>query len=308
MPKNLIAARDGFAKAHPERRFSVNGRDWGGIRIGDTGPALLLIPGQTESWWGYEEAMPRLAEHFQVFAVDLRGQGRSTRTPGRYTLDTMGNDLVRFIDTVIGRPTLVSGLSSGGVLSAWLSAYARPGQVVAALYEDPPLFASQVAPAVAPGIRQCIGPMFHLWSTYLGDQWSIGAWDAMREAAPTFLPERMRMFPIPEEPPQNLKEYDPEWGRAFWTGTVAASCDHEQMLRSVRVPVLLTHHFRIVDGDGNLLGALTDQQAARVRTLLAEAGVACEYRTFPDVGHSMHGTKPDLYVDTLLEWVGSLPS
>ena len=49
--------------------------------------------------------MPRLAEHFEVFAVDLRGQGRSTRTPGRYTLDNMGNDLVRFIDTVIGRPT-----------------------------------------------------------------------------------------------------------------------------------------------------------------------------------------------------------
>ncbi len=57
-------------------------------------PALLLVPGQTESWWGYEAAMPRLAERFEVFAVDLRGQGRSTRTPGRYTLDTMGNDLV----------------------------------------------------------------------------------------------------------------------------------------------------------------------------------------------------------------------
>ena len=60
--------------------------------------------------------MPLLAEHFQAFAVDLRGQGRSTRTPGRYTLDNMGNDLVRFIDGAIGRPTIVSGLSSGGVL------------------------------------------------------------------------------------------------------------------------------------------------------------------------------------------------
>ena len=58
--------------------------------------ALLLVPGQTESWWGYEAALPRLAEHFEVFAVDLRGQGRSTRTPGRYTLDNFANDLVRF--------------------------------------------------------------------------------------------------------------------------------------------------------------------------------------------------------------------
>ena len=273
----------------------------------ESSPALLLVPGQTESWWGYEAAMPRLAEHFEVFAVDLRGQGRSSRTPGRYTLDNMGNDLVRFIDTVIGRPTFVSGLSSGGVLAAWLSAYAKPGQVIAALYEDPPLFASELRPAMGPGIRQCIGPVFDLWSTYLGDQWSIGAWDAMREAAPERLPEWLRGMPVPEEPPQNLKEYDPEWGRSFWTGTVAASCDHERMLRSVKVPVLLTHHLRITnDETGFLFGAMSDQQAQRVQDLLRTAGVRVEYRSFPDVGHSMHGERPDLYVDTLLDWVRSL--
>src|SRR6476469_8081154 len=69
-------------------------------------PALLLVPPQTASWWNYEQAMGLLAEDFQVFAVDLRGQGRSTRTPGRYTLDNMGNDLVRFLDLVIGRPAI----------------------------------------------------------------------------------------------------------------------------------------------------------------------------------------------------------
>jgi pimeloyl-ACP methyl ester carboxylesterase len=251
--------------------------------------------------------MPRLAEHFEVFAVDLRGQGRSTRTPGRYTLDTMGNDLVRFLDLVIARPAIVSGLSSGGVLSAWLSAYAKPGQVVAAHYEDPPLFASEVRPATGPGIRQGAGPMFELWSTYLGDQWSIGAWDAMRAAAPDRLPAWLAAFPIDEEPRQELKEYDPEWGRAFWTGTVAASCDHEQMLRSVKVPVLLTHHFRMVDeATGLLIGAMADVQAQRVQELLAEAGVPCDYREFPTVGHSMHGTEPDVFVDTLVDWAGTL--
>ena len=90
--------------------------DLGEVRLnyavaGDAGlPALLLIPAQSESWWGYEQAMPLLAEYFQVFAVDLRGQGRSTWTPGRYTLDTFGGDLVRFIDLVIGRPVIASGL------------------------------------------------------------------------------------------------------------------------------------------------------------------------------------------------------
>jgi pimeloyl-ACP methyl ester carboxylesterase len=277
--------------------------------VGDAAsPALLLIPGQTESWWGYEAAMPLLAERFEVFAVDLRGQGRSTRTPGRYTLDNMGNDLVRFLDLVIGRPAIVSGLSSGGVLAAWLSAYAKPGQVRAALYEDPPLFASEVRPAVGPGIRQCIGPLFDLWSTFLGDQWSIGAWDAMREGSAARLPEHLRFIPVPDEPPQNLKEYDPEWGRSFWTGTVAAACDHERMLRSVKVPsVLLTHHMRITDeASGFLFGAMSDQQAQRVQDLLTGAGVDVQYRSFPDVGHSMHGDRPDLYVETLFDWVTSI--
>ena len=273
----------------------------------DSLPALLLVPGQTESWWGYEGALLLLAEHFQAFAVDLRGQGRSTRTPGRYTLDNMANDLVRFIDIVIGRPTIVSGLSSGGVLSAWMSAYAKPGQVKAAVYEDPPLFASELNPAAGQGIRQGIGSTFRLWSTFLGDQWSIGDWDGLRAAAPDILlPWIATLMTPPESPPQNLKEYDPEWGRAFWTGAVAASCDHERMLRSVKVPVLLTHHFRHVDDQGLLMGALSDVQAARVVALLEAADVKVDYRSFDKMGHSMHGQDPKLFTDTLVEWSRAL--
>jgi len=311
--------RDRYGPNHPgetyvAHRFGEQLVDLGEIEMnyataGSSGaPALLLIPGQTESWWGYEDAMARLGERFEVFAVDLRGQGRSTRTPGRYTLDNFGNDLVRFIDVVIGRATIVSGLSSGGVLAAWLSAYAKPDQIVAACFEDPPLFSSEVRPAIGPSIRQSIGPMFDLWSTYLGDQWSIGAWDAMRAAAPERLPVWMRGFPIAEEPPQQLKEYDPEWGRAFWTGTVAASCDHERMLRAVKVRnVLLTHHLRIVNEEsGALMGAMADAQAVHAQSLLREAGVDVEYRSFPSAAHSLHGTQPDVYVDTLLEWIASL--
>jgi hypothetical protein len=131
----------------PEHLYGTGEVQLNYATVGDAShPALLLIPGQTESWWGYEPALPLLAEHFPAFAVDLRGQGRSSRTPGRYTLDNMGNDLVRFIDGVIGRPTYVSGLSSGGVLAAWLSAYANPGQILGAHCEDPPLFASEFNP------------------------------------------------------------------------------------------------------------------------------------------------------------------
>jgi pimeloyl-ACP methyl ester carboxylesterase len=283
------------------------------VVVGDPAkPALLLVPGQTESWWGYEQALPLLAEHFQVHAVDLRGQGRSTRTPGRYTLDLIGDDLVRFIDEVIGRPTIVAGLSSGGVITAWLSAYAKPGQVVAAYYEDPPLYSSSTNPAVGQSLRQAIGPVFQLMAKYLGPQWSIGDWEGMVAAAPTELPPTLSMVAGflgvgAGDPPQPLKEYDPEWGHAFWTGAFYASCDHDQMLRSVNVPVLFTHHLRIVDeATGSLFGAISDLQVERVRTLVTEAGQPFEYVSLPEMPHSFHGADPQRYVDTLVGWVDGL--
>jgi len=118
-----------FGPDHPDETYVAHGYPEQTIDLGELvmnyaaagpvdAPALLLIPGQSESWWGYEPAMAIPEASFRVHAVDLRGQGRSSRTPGRYTLDNMGNDLVRFIRQAINRPTVVSGLSSGGVLAA----------------------------------------------------------------------------------------------------------------------------------------------------------------------------------------------
>jgi pimeloyl-ACP methyl ester carboxylesterase len=280
-------------------------------------PAMLLIPGQSESWWGYEAAMRLLADRYHVYAVDLRGQGRSTWTPGRYCLDLFGGDLVRFIDRVIGRPVIVSGLSSGGVIAAWLSAFAAPGQVVAAVYEDPPLFASEVNPAFGQSIGQAIGPLFALWHKWLGPQWTIGDVEGMRRAMGTELPpwmaaalQQMTGADNAERAgglPQNLREYDPEWGDAFVSGRANLTCDHQNMLSHVQVPVLFTHHFRHVDPDtGHLMGASSDLQAAQVRQLVEATGNAFTYRSFPEMPHSMHENAPDTFVAAVTEWLASL--
>ena len=261
-------------------------------------PALLLVPGQTESWWGYEAAIGILAADFQVYAVDLRGQGRSTWTPGRYTLDNMGNDLVRFIATVVQRPVVTSGCSSGGVLSAWLCAYAMPGQLRGAVCEDPPLFASELTPAYAPSIRQSVvGPIFERFSVHLGDQWRVGDWAGFTGGGGR------------TEPPQNLKEYDPEWARAFIEGTVASSCRHERMLAAAKVPMLLTHNARHVDDNtGRLMGALTDLQARRAGELVKGAGQPFDYVSLPDAAHAMHEAQPERFATVVRDWTKQLPT
>ena len=218
--------------------------------VGDaSSPALLLIPGQTESWWGYEKALPLLAEHFQAFAVDLRGQGRSTRTPGRYTLDNIGNDLVRFIDTVIGRPTIVSGLSSGGVLSAWLSAYAKPGQVHRRGLRGPAAVlvrgATRDRARHPPGHRPDLRPVEHVPRRPVVDR-RVGR-DA-RGARRSGCPDWLTAMPVPRRTAAEPQGVRPRVGTGVLERNASRpSCDHERMLRSVKVPVLLTHHFRIVD-------------------------------------------------------------
>jgi pimeloyl-ACP methyl ester carboxylesterase len=58
------------------------------------------------------------------------------------TAGQIGNDLVNFIETVIGEPVYVTGNSSGGLLTVWLAAN-RPDLVKAVVLEDPPLFSSE---------------------------------------------------------------------------------------------------------------------------------------------------------------------
>lgn len=270
-------------------------------------PAVLLIPEQTGSWWSYEQAMALLAEDFHVYAVDLRGQGRSSWTPKRYSLDNFGNDLVRFIALVVQRPVIVAGNSSGGVLAAWLSAYAMPGQIRGALCEDPPLFASELVTTCGHSVRQAAGPLFDLLHTYLGDQWRVGDWEGFCRAAAA---SSSQLPPFAaDEIPQNLKEYDPEWARAFYEGTVAVHCPHERMLAQVKTPVLLTHHMRVVDpGTGRLLGALSDPQAARARELMESTGAKVDYESLPDALHVLHQFDPPRYAKIFTQWAASLPT
>ena len=66
-------------------------------------------------------------------------------------------------------------------------------------------------------------------------------------------------------------------------------------------------HFRMVDpATGVLMGAVSDLQVTRARELVEGAGQAFEYRSFPEMPHSMHGTDPELYARTVIEWATAL--
>ena len=158
--------------------------------------------------------------------------------------------------------------------------------------------------------------MFALWNKWLGDQWSIGDFEGMQKAFPVEIPapilKALASFTpapttTPQGPPQNLREYDPEWGKAFVSGSATASCGHENMVAHVRVPLLFTHHFHQIDeATGTLTGAISDLQVRRAEELVTASGQPFTHRSFPQMPHAMHEHAPDTYTSTLTDWAVAL--
>jgi hypothetical protein len=82
----------GLGKEFASETATVNGIKLHYVR-GGKGPALILIHGFPQDWFEYHAIMPRLAKQFTVIAVDLRGVGGSTATPGGYDAANMAQDV-----------------------------------------------------------------------------------------------------------------------------------------------------------------------------------------------------------------------
>ena len=108
----------------------------------DDAPPLLMLHGITSSsaTWGW--FVPELSERFRVLRLDFRGHGRSDRAPDAYDPDGYVSDAVTALERVAGGPAIVVGHSLGGLTTAVLTQH-HPDLVVAAVMEDPPLYAGR---------------------------------------------------------------------------------------------------------------------------------------------------------------------
>jgi 3-oxoadipate enol-lactonase len=87
-------------------------------------PALILSNslGTTFSMW--DAQMPELRKHFRVLRYDTRGHGQSEVTPGPYTFDQLGRDVLALADNSDMGTFSFCGLSMGGVTGMWLALHA----------------------------------------------------------------------------------------------------------------------------------------------------------------------------------------
>lgn len=103
---------------------SVNGaRMWYDVH-GDGTPLVLLHGGLSDSR-DFDGFLDSLAGHFRVYRTDRRGHGRTADVDGPITAQVMADDLIAFLDRVVGEPARLIGYSAGAVV-ALMAAVARP--------------------------------------------------------------------------------------------------------------------------------------------------------------------------------------
>ena len=117
------------------RTVDVGGVTLGYRVAGEPGdPPMVLLHGLGDDERDWHAVLPAFAARHRVFALDLRGHGRSSH-PGRYSFELMRDDVIAFLDALdVGRCVLV-GHSMGGAV-AILLAEAAPERLTHLIVED----------------------------------------------------------------------------------------------------------------------------------------------------------------------------
>ncbi len=105
------------------RYLQVDGERVHVVERGSAGPRLLLVHGYASHALGWRAVMDRLANRFQMAAVDMVGFGWSSRFPTRpLTGEAYGARLAGVLDALGWARADVAGLSWGGGLAQRLAA------------------------------------------------------------------------------------------------------------------------------------------------------------------------------------------
>jgi 3-oxoadipate enol-lactonase len=83
-------------------------------------PALVLSNSLATNFGMWDAQMPELHKRFRVLRYDTRGHGQSEVTPGPYSFEQLGRDVLALADSLDIDKFSFCGLSMGGVTGMWL--------------------------------------------------------------------------------------------------------------------------------------------------------------------------------------------
>jgi len=101
------------------------------------GPAVLLLPGPTDSWRSYQPVFDHLPREIHAISVSPRGHGESDKPATGYGVDDFAADVFLLLDALGIARTVLAG-HSGSCLVARRVALDRPDRVAGLFLEASP--------------------------------------------------------------------------------------------------------------------------------------------------------------------------
>jgi len=103
-----------------------------------SGPAVLMLPGPTDSWRSYRPVLDLLPDWVRAIAVSQRGHGESDKPESGYRVEDFATDVVALLDALnVEWPILVG--HSGSCLVARRVALDHPSRVAGLILEASPV-------------------------------------------------------------------------------------------------------------------------------------------------------------------------
>ncbi|WP_206109514.1 alpha/beta fold hydrolase [Paenibacillus apii] len=284
----------------------------------DHGPALLLIHGQSMQWEDYSRVLPELSKYYHIFAIDCHGHGESSHDAVKYTGVSMGQDFVWFIQNIIGKPAVVSGHSSGGILAAWVAANASE-DVLGVVLEDPPFFSVEPTEMQNTFVWKDSFEMIHNFRNqtevddyvvyYTENSYFWGLFGNVR----SFVARSTRYF-REKHPGEALKlwyipyswihgtlyldNFDLNFAETFYMGSWFEGLDQEETLANIKSPSVYIKAATIYGKDGVLYAANSDEDAEKMHSLIEDN----EMITIKS-GHDIHFEKPDEFINIMVKFL-----
>lgn len=150
--------------------------DSGGVQTcyeltGGDRPLLVLSNSLGTSFSMWDAQIPQLEQYFRILRYDTRGQGRSSVTPGDYTIEQLGRDVLGLLDALGLERVHFCGLSMGGMIGIWLGVHA-PGRLhrlvlcnTAARIGSKEVWNARIATVRKEGMRPVAAAVIERWFT-----------------------------------------------------------------------------------------------------------------------------------------------
>jgi pimeloyl-ACP methyl ester carboxylesterase len=265
----------------------------------DAGAPLLLLHGITQRWQEFIQIIPPLMANYHVYAPDFRGHGHSGRAKGTYHGENYGQDVLEFIDKIIGEPVIIFGHSLGGMVSLYLSAN-YPSRLRAQILGDCIVYGSDMAQTVLPSMFGQVHDLIAEGKSY--EQLRVEL-PEMSLSSPIFGKAPFKMFPGCDDPylsawARSLSLLDPDVLKMTLDGRTLNGWNPDELIARIKCPTLL------IQADPKMGGLMTDHDVQHIKAAQAQVQVA----RMNGIGHSLHMYDPAPILRALMNFLVTLES